>query len=318
MPKNHKLLRFINAPVFSKSSEFASLSNISVDVILRCCYAERHYFVFDIPKKSGGIRKIYEPDDNLKAIQRWILRHILDRLNSSPYATAFRKGTNLVCNTSPHANNRYFFCLDLKDFFPSIIGQKVKRIFSTIGYSDRAAKLLTKLCTYKNFLPQGAATSPSLSNLVASKLDRRINGYVAKRNIIYTRYADDITLSSNKHYSLFKIRDRIKSIIENEGFLINQEKVHFSGPRRRCVITGLVKNSSEPRFSIGRRKKRTMRTIMHRFLSTGQCDKKFRSSASIEGYLSFLKGVDKRSYSQLSPYWSKLKVKYLPKKSVAI
>ncbi len=309
MPSNSQLLRLINVPVFKTVDELSVLSGLSRDVIQDCLYSKNHYSVFDIPKKNGSIRRIYEPDKNLKAIQRWILRNILDRFSPTPQATAFCKGSSLTSNVFPHINHRYFFSLDLKDFFPSIRRRQIKKIFSVMGYTDKAARILASLCTYEGFLPQGAVTSPSLSNLVAVSLDKRLNGYASKRNIIYTRYADDITFSSNKHSILFKMQGRVTSIIGDEGFTINSSKVRFTGPRRQSIITGLVKNAREPRFSIGHVKYRTMRAVMFRFLSKGPCDDKFGSIESIEGYLAFLKGVDLPTYNKLSKYWVNLKIK---------
>ena len=107
-------------------------------------------------------------------------------------------------NVSPHKTNRYFICIDLEDFFPSISLNRVRKLFLLLGYSTRAVNILTRLCTCGEGLPQGAVTSPAISNLVVSKLDRRIGGYTSRRNIAYTRYADDITISCNNYILLNK------------------------------------------------------------------------------------------------------------------
>ena len=221
----------------------------------------------------------------------------------SPFATAYVKEKNLYHNVSPHSANRYFLCLDLEDFFPSISVERVRNIFRLIGYSWKTSFFLSALCTCNGGLPQGGVTSPALSNLAAAKLDRRIAGFTSRRNIVFTRYADDITLSSNNPASLCKALPTVMRIIQNERFTVNTDKTKMVGPRRRCKITGLVKNTDEPRFGIGKWKKRQMRAIMHNLLVKGKRDQKYDSTESILGWLSFLKGVDKTSYEQMYRTW---------------
>jgi retron-type reverse transcriptase len=240
------------------------------------------------------------------------LRNILDKLTPTPYATAYVKKKSLLHNVSPHSANRYFLCLDLENFFPSISTNRTANIFRLIGYSWRAAFFLSELCTCDGGLPQGAVTSPALSNLAAAKLDRRIAGFTSRRNIVYTRYADDITLSSNNPASLCKVLPTIMRIIKNERFQPNLEKTRLVGPRRRCLVTGLVKNTDEPRFGIGRYKKRRMRAVMHNLLIKGKTDIKYDSAESILGWLSFLKGVDEESYEQMNRTWENLLSKSVP------
>jgi hypothetical protein len=203
--KETQLLRLLNLPVFSTIEELSSLLHIEVSLIkILSNFSYRYYRKYKIPKPNGEFREIKQPCKKLKAIQAWILRNILDTLNPSPNATAYIKKKKLLDNVTPHNNNRYFLCLDLEDFFPSISINRVAKVFSLIGYSGKAVHILANLCTCDNNLPQGAVTSPSLSNLIAAKLDRRILGYTSRKNITYTRYADDITLSANNYKVLCK------------------------------------------------------------------------------------------------------------------
>ena len=273
-------------------------------------FAYRYYLRYNIPKANGGTRPIRQPRRDLKAIQAWILRNILDRLTPSQYATAYLKKRNIADGVLPHRNNRYFLCLDLEDFFPSISIRRVSNIFKLVGYSKEAASILARLCTCDDNLPQGAVTSPALSNLIASKLDRRIAGYAARRNIIYTRYADDITLSANSPKTLCKSLPMILRIIKSEHFRPNLNKLRFLGPRTRGLITGLVKDSSEPKFGIGRKKKRKMRAVMHHLEAGLEGDEIYRHETSILGWLNYLGSVDKISYEQMHRYWLGLKEKY--------
>lgn len=307
MKSNNELLRLMNLPVFYDEKELASLIHVDLGRIkMLSKFSHRYYKKYKIPKSNGNLREIRQPRKDLKGIQAWILRNILDKLSPSLYATAYIRKKNISVNVSPHCNNRYFICLDLEEFFPSISIRRIAKVFSLIGYSKKAASILAMLSTCNGSLPQGAVTSPSLSNLIAAKLDRRIAGYTSRRNIIYTRYADDITLSSNNRNVLCQSLSIIIKIIRSEHFKSNMDKLRVLGPRRRCSITGLVKNNSEPKFGIGKKKKRQMRAVMHHLLFHLSADKRYKNKESIIGWLSYLKGVDRGSFEQMNNYWNRL------------
>lgn len=310
MKSNSELLRLMNLPVFSDEKELASLIHIAIGRIrMFSKFSHRYYKKYKIPKSNGKLREIRQPRRDLKGIQAWILRNILDKLSPTPFATAYIRNENISGNVAPHSNNRYFVLLDLEDFFPSISIRRVAKVFLLIGYSKKVASVLAMLCTCDSSLPQGAVTSPSLSNLIAAKLDRRIAGYTSRRNVIYTRYADDITLSSNKDAVLCQSLPRILKIVKSEHFKPNMDKLRVLGPRRRCSITGLVKNNSESKFGIGKNKKKQMRAVMHHFVFNLSKDNKYTNEASIMGWLNYLKSVDEESFEQMNNYWNRLKQK---------
>ena len=255
---------------------------------------------------------ISSPSKELKAVQAWILRNILDKLSTSPYATAYTRGRRLLDNVSPHASNRYFLSVDIQNFFPSVESLRVRRLFKALGYSKVAADKLGRLCCYFSGLPQGAVTSPALSNLICLRLDRRLAGLVSRRNVVFTRYADDITFSTNNRNALPRLLPSVYRILRDEGFEPHEKKTRILGPRTRCAITGLVKNSSEPAFGIGRKKKAAMRAIMHNFLARHVVNRAYPSKASIEGWIHFLKVVDPTSHQQMLRYWDTQKRKYGP------
>ena len=308
MADNVALLRLMNLPVFSNQTELASLMHVTPGLIGAINKSpHKFYRRYKIAKSDGNQREIRQPRKDVKTIQAWILRNILDKLSMSPYATAYIKGKSILDNVSPHCNNRYFVSLDLEDFFPSISVRRIAKIFNLIGYSRQSSSILSRLCTCKGNLPQGAVTSPALSNIVAAKLDRRIAGYTSKRNITFTRYSDDITLSSDNRYVLCKSVPMILKIIKSEHFKPNMRKLRILGPRRRCSITGLVKNSSEPKYGIGTAKKREMRAVMHHHLFGLGIDTKYTTETSLIGWLNYLKDVDEDSFHQMSDYWNRLK-----------
>ncbi len=237
MNSNFALLRLMDLPVFSDQKELAELMHVDRGLVVMLSeFSRRYYKRYSIPKSNGTLREIRQPRKDLKGIQAWILRNILDKLSPSPYATAYILQRGILGNVSPHSNNRYFICLDLEDFFPSISIRRVAKVFSLIGYSNKAAPTLANLCTCDGNLPQGAVTSPSLSNLIAAKLDRRIAGYTSRRNIIYTRYADDLTFSSNNPKVLCQSLSIVLKIIKSEHFKLNLDKLRVLGPRKRCSI----------------------------------------------------------------------------------
>jgi hypothetical protein len=137
------------------------------------------YRPFTIPKRSGGTRQLLAPDDRLKAVQRRILRRLLRRLRCHPAAAGFERGRSVVTNALPHVGKPVVVRLDLKDFFPSTRASRVRRYFRKIGWDREATWLLVRLCTHQGGLPQGAPTSPRLSNLVNHRLDARLAALAA-------------------------------------------------------------------------------------------------------------------------------------------
>jgi RNA-directed DNA polymerase len=313
MYKTPASMQLLGFPTFRSVRELAALIRIDARRLnLIVSRPERFYRKYRIPKRRGGWRLIHSPNKEMKAVQAWILRNILDKLSTSPYATAYVKGRGLLDNVSPHMSNRYFLSVDIRNFFPSVGSFRVRHLFETVGYSKLAANNLSRICSYFSRLPQGAVTSPTLSNLICLRLDRRLAGLVSRRNVVFTRYADDITLSTNNRNVLPRLLPLVYQILREEGFEPHQEKTRILGPRTRCAITGLVKNSSDPAFGVGKRKKTAMRAVIHNFLARGRAHPDYPSEASIEGWVQFLKNVDTASYTQMLRYWNAQKRKYPP------
>lgn len=200
------------------------------------------YTHFEIPKKNGGKRVIDAPCDCLKKIQRWIKDEIIDSFSPSEYATGFRKGISIVDNARTHIGKELVINFDIKDFFPSVTYAEVLRLFVYMGYRLDVAHLLTKLCTNNNnILPQGSPASPSISNLVLLKLDKRLSTLAKSINCDYSRYADDITFSGNK--SIKSIIPLVQRIIIEEGYTVNERKIRLQYANQRQEVTGLIVNT---------------------------------------------------------------------------
>ena len=306
MAQNLPLLRLFELPVFGGAVDFARLVHVSARLVnIYRKNSARAYRTFSLPKAGGGARTIEAPSRRLKALQAWILRRILARVPRTPYATAYHPGSKLLDNVLPHETNRYFLCIDLSDFFTSIKRTRVTKLFSLMGYSNRSATLLSDLCC-TDHLPQGAVTSPAISNLVAAKLDRRIAGYAARKGIAYTRYADDITISCNNPRLISRCRPMIFRIIKNEHFTVNLRKTRQLGPKSRIIVTGLTKDSSEPHFGISRSVRRAMRARYCLAVYRGTFDSEYPSMAALDGWLNYLRTVDPVSYQRFATYRTNL------------
>ncbi|PAD35834.1 retron St85 family RNA-directed DNA polymerase [Terribacillus saccharophilus] len=299
IPKIDSLLDLSNA---------INLSEYTLQRILNS--VDDQYYLIKIPKKDNSFREVYSPSPALKAIQKWILENILQPIAVDPSATAFQKGVTIRNNVELHIDNQFLLCMDIKDFFPSIKKNRVYQLFRSVGYDEHISLVFSRFCTYKEFLPQGAVTSPSISNIISIKLDRRLNGYCSLRNIVYSRYADDFTFSSNNTDKLRKSINILKAIIEDEGYTLNTSKTRLLIPGNKRKVTGLIISDSKS-ISIGRKQRRILRAKIHHsiFKMEKNTDSWRLFNKHINGWLSFLKGIDYESYISLLKYRENLKQK---------
>lgn len=232
-----------NVPIIYNLRHLRKLLNIrkSKQNIFFGSEREFSYKVFYIPKKNGGFRKIEAPSQELEIIQKWIKHNILEKFNISDSAKGFKKGTSIVDNASCHCNKRYVLNMDVQNFFPSIKYSKIFKLFNYFGYNKEVCHLLTQLCTNgDNALPQGAPTSPILSNLVNIRLDKRLHCFAKSIGGNYSRYADDITISSNTN--LAKYVKVVNAILKDEGYNINNKKTRIKNSGQKQEVTGLIVN----------------------------------------------------------------------------
>lgn len=231
-----------NVPIISSPKHFSLLVGIDHQYVCNMAYGtEKFYRHFSIPKKNGNKREIDEPLPDLKFVQTWILKNILEKCCVSDYAKAYVKGKNLKHNARFHKAQKVVVVMDIKNFFPSININDVTKIFESIGYYHDLSCFLAHLCCLNNSLPQGAPTSPYLSNIRMLSLDNKICEYISLNGIRYTRYADDLTFSGDFNSS-FLIND-ISKIIYSEGFCINTDKTRVLRQNTRQEVTGIVVNS---------------------------------------------------------------------------
>ena len=198
---------------------------------------ESHYRHFSIRKRSGGLRNITAPYYTLKLIQRWILDNILANVKIHRCAHGFRAEKSIISNVQMHVDQKELLKIDLKDFFPSIGIDRVIRVFQEIGYTKEVSFYLARICCYEEALPQGAPTSPALSNIISRHMDNRLYWMSRKLGLRYTRYADDMGLSG-EHIDTAIIR-YVSSIITECGFNLNQEKIRLYSENGNKILTGI-------------------------------------------------------------------------------
>lgn len=231
-----------NVPVIFDFKHLSAIFDMeSRDLFFMCKHIGQQYTTYSIKKKSDpkAIRLLTAPGWQLKKIQLCILRNILMRDNSvSEHAHGFVRKKSIVTNAKAHEGARWILCMDLKDFFGTVRKGKVYDYFESLGYEKSVVETLATLCTYENHLPQGAPTSPCLSNLMAKGMDEEIEAYSEQNGFVYTRYADDITISSKTDIKPEK--NTINAIVRKHGFRVNHDKTKLRHNGQRMEVTGLT------------------------------------------------------------------------------
>ncbi|MGE6401002.1 RNA-directed DNA polymerase [Bacillus mycoides] len=270
---------------------------------------KHHYNQLDAKKRNGKIRKLYSPSKILKYYQKWIATEILSKTMIHECCTAYQKGISLNENLIPHQKHMYFLCVDIEDFFQSINFKRILHLFKKLTNDTQMAYSLSELCTLHKTLPQGAVTSPVLSNAVNYRLDKRIHGYAKKHGLVYTRYADDITISGNDMGAIKSAYYTVKCIIESEGYKFNKEKTRILKPGVKRKVTGLLINE-EQEIRIGREKYRELRSMIYTYKNSRAITgvEKEHLFLRIKGWISYLKHVDFKTCKMLLEYINKIYV----------
>ena len=239
------------------------------------------YTRFTIPKRGGEARVICAPKPQLLYVQRRILRKILEKVPPHPAAHGFVPGRSTVTNAQPHVGAEIIVKFDLTDFFPTVHYYRVMGLFASLGYAVGEARfsndddardvapVLARLCVYTEYprrfgagvLPQGAPTSPAVSNLICRNLDARLEGLAKNVGATYTRYADDLTFSfRDTSVDLGRFRWWVDQICHQEGFLVNQKKFRAIRKSQRQSVTGVVVNDV---LRVPRKERRRFRAMLH-------------------------------------------------------
>ncbi|MDO8881224.1 MAG: reverse transcriptase domain-containing protein [Coriobacteriia bacterium] len=293
------------------------------------------YRTFLIPKKRSGYRKISTPCKSLRRIQNRLKAALDEVYRPKASVHGFVNDRSIVTNADAHLRKRYVFNLDLRDFYGSIHFGRVRNLFmkDPFSFSYEVATVVAQICCFEGSLPAGAPTSPVVSNMIARKLDSRLQTMARRRNCTYSRYADDITFSFDKPRLPHDLVDTsgmhaqpgaaLLQAIEDNGFEVNYEKVRLTGRSQRMEVTGLTVNEA---VNVRRQYVRELSSMLHAWEKFGldKAQETFHSrfakphSASgqpkslahvVHGKLAFLKSVrggDDPLYNRLASRFNKL------------
>ncbi len=276
-------------PVLESAAQMAQAMGVTVAELRFLSFhrevaRSHHYHSFTLPKKTGGQRLISAPMPRLKRAQYWVLDNILGRVPAHEAAHGFLAGRSILSNALPHLGRDVVINLDVRDFFPSISFARIKGVFVRLGYGEAVATVLALLCSEnraqawqvdgerlfiggkarERVLPQGAPTSPMLTNLLCRRLDRRLQGLASQLGFAYTRYADDLTFSASGEAArdnVGRLLGRVRWILRDEGFTPHPEKERVMRKGRRQEVTGVVVNNAQPGSS--RQMRKQLRAALH-------------------------------------------------------
>ena len=236
------------------------------------------YKIYYIDKRNGGKREIAQPARETKLLQYWVIDNVLHEFPVSKFAVAYRKKISLKVNAEKHKGSKYLAKFDFRSFFPSIKGEDLRPLleeqFADV-WGSRDLRDVIRICFRKKrgagnfYLSIGAPSSPFISNVVMYKFDNLLAERLHEKGIVYTRYADDITLSANKEGVLFEAPEILKKVMnENRSprLELNESKTVFTSKKYQRRVTGLVL-TNDGKVSIGRQRKRMISAMVHRFKS---------------------------------------------------
>ena len=306
-------------PPIASPQALAEAMGISVAELRFLCFHREvarstHYRRFLLPKKSGGARSISAPMPRLKRAQYWVLDNLLAKVDCHPAAHGFLPGRSIASNAAPHAGQAVVINLDLKDFFPSVRYPRIKGVFRGLGYDERIATLLALLCSEnvcdelqvdgerffvghaarERVLPQGAPTSPMLTNILCRQLDRRLQGAAHKLGFTYTRYADDLSFSAPPQAAALtgRLLRQVHHILRDEGFTPHPAKQRVMRSGARQEVTGIVVNQQP---AVSRAQRRALRASLHRARTHGLAEATWQgrpaTKDALVGYAQFIKMV---------------------------
>lgn len=239
-------------------------------------YRHRMYTTFDIQSRKGKTRTINAPNRRLKYLQRRIADLLVPIYRVRHPVHGFVIGKSVKSNASSHLGGKYLLNIDLKNFFPTITESRVRGVIQSLGVDQRVSEIVARICCSGGSLPQGAPTSPIISNMICFRLDRELLAVAKAARCIYTRYADDLTFSSYRPLvGLFEatlpppgnlnpdfLSADLKRAIAGNGFEIHPDKTHYADRNSRRVVTGVKINQG---LNVDRRVVRNIRAALFAF-----------------------------------------------------
>lgn len=256
-------------------------------------HKNKYYRVFSIAKGKGkGSRVIEAPKVSIKLIQAWLAFHLSNNVNLKlcDSVHGFIPGQHGIYEAAKkHCGCDWVLSIDLRDFFHSISYRHVVNTFEQLGYTVAQAEKIADITTYNFHLPQGAPSSPVISNLVFNNTDQAIEKFLDGKGICYTRYADDLTFSgSDISYDIEKLKSDMLQLISNDGWVVANEKTHIAIAPNRLKVHGFLVHTAKPRLTKGYRNK--IRAYTH-LLNAGKLDAE--DIDTIRGHVNYGKFIDK-------------------------
>ena len=279
-------------------------------------YRGRMYQHFSIAKSSNKVRMINAPDERLKFLQRKLAHKLTELYRPRKPVHGFVAKRSIKTNAVAHLHRRFVVNIDITDFFPTISENRVKGMLSSLGIETRVTEIIARICCNNGHLPQGAPSSPVLSNMICFCLDKKLMGIAKEARCIYTRYADDITFSSHQpptslfaatlppagRFSPDLFAPKLRDVFLQNGFAINPDKAHYADRHSRRIVTGLKVNEL---LNVDRRYVRNIRAALHSIETLGvkDAEKKFHDKHSgrsglamhLQGKISFLTHIKGQS-----------------------
>ena len=243
-------------------------TGVEIRALIEIARSANHlYKEYSIPKRSEGFRTIHHPTPRLKLVQRWIANRVISKLPISDAATAYVRGKSLKHNAGPHLGSSYILKMDFSNFFPSLKQEDLYEILQKQGYKSFDIEFINKICFLDGALTIGAPSSPSISNAIMFDLDNQISSYCQEERMRFTRYADDLTISSNSRDQLLEAIEKITFIVQSKrspSIKINTKKTSLIGSGSHQRVTGLTLATSG-KLSVGREVKRRLRIQSHHY-----------------------------------------------------
>ncbi|MCE2030154.1 reverse transcriptase domain-containing protein [Sessilibacter corallicola] len=280
------------------TSDLSEAIGVSIRLITSICKKkEKHYRSFEIPKKRGGTRPIDSPRTFLKVIQKWINDYFIYDLKQSNYCYSYKKGVSIKSHAQCHEKQNYVACVDIEDFYGSLTKDHIYNLLLKNNKAHSIAKVVSDLCTFNNKLPQGAPTSPILSNAFLYDLDNYLVSECEGLNVTYSRFADDITISSDSKENLIRLISMIKNCLRSLGLSLKDSKTRILHKSQKQLVTGLVVNEiAKP----ARTYRRRIRAIFHK---AKLYPDSFKGKEKVlQGYLSYLSSYNCLSSDTQSDY----------------
>ena len=242
---------------------------------------EKHYHTVCIPKSDGSQRKLSVPDLILKSVQKSIADHLLIQYPISKYAKAYKVGSSVQKNARPHVGKKKVLKLDIEGFFDHIWYSQVKdKVFNQEKYSEPIRVLLTMLCYYKDSLPQGAPTSPAITNIIMYDFDETVGAFCNEKSIAYTRYCDDMTFSGD--FDEKEVISFVKNELSKLGLHLKNRKTSVIPATKRQRVTGIVVNE---KVNVAKEYKKKIRQELYYIRKFG-----------LDGHLNKIGVFDKEKY----------------------